>query len=137
MIIGCHRQSPGRPSSSKQLSELWTCDLRTRRRPAKLTCLDVNYPSMVNELGITRGAKRKHTPLSVSMEVGHPARSFWRVLSAYSGWGPNHLRECITEFGIVSSTVHVCSILFLAFSLPFSRCSRHLLWPSWGGKEYL
>ena len=64
MITGCHRQSPGRPSSSKTAVEILDCDLR---RPAKLTCLDVNNPSVVNELGMTRGATREHTPLSVAM----------------------------------------------------------------------
>ena len=85
MITGCHRQSPGRPSSSKTTVEILDCDLRTRRRPVKLTCLDINDPSVVNELGTTRGAQREHTPLSVAIRMGHPARSSWRVLSAYSG----------------------------------------------------
>ena len=43
--------------------------------------------------------------------------------------GPKHLKECVTEFGIVPNMLHGCLILFLA--------SRHILRLSLGGTEFL
>lgn len=52
----------------------------------------------------------------------------------FSG-GVMHLRECITEFGIISSNLTDAQSVFLACSS--LQCLRHILWLSSGGKSFL